>query len=643
MFSRILRLADALPPYLSYAAWVFFAGFSIALGAQLAGYDQLEVFALKNAMRSSVRTRLLLIAVATAIFWSALWLADGLRAKGETRRARMQRFAFRIAPGVVACALPFLYNWEAFTGRPLLRALASLVFGLIFERTVSLALSTLACPKSALWQRASRWLPWVMLTLIISAFCLFFVRYTTLHHYRLQTRSYDLAIFDNLMWNLMRGEWFFSSPALGRAGSHLERHMNLMAHFFVPFYALSQKADTLLIIQTVVCGLAALPIFLLAQKHLRSAWLALSVALAYALYPALHGPLFFDFHFLTLAPFFVAWTLYTFEAGKRYLFLLCWSAALLLREDIGAGLAFIFLFYSLKNIRHREAIALTVLSALYFLVAKFIAIPLSGSGAMSYSFVYDGLKPRGEVGFVGVVRTLVSNPLFAASFLLTEGRLVYVLSMLGPLLFLPLRVPRGWLLLIYPAFVTLLPTDINPATIHLGFHYTAYWTPYVFAGAIHAIGWCKTPTGRTAAVLGILFASLAFSYQEGALFRPPYFNAGFNKVQFSASAQDHHNHYDLYQLIQKIPKSASVAVTEMEAAHVSNRKYCFTMRYGHDNADYLLADLFELQHSASGNVVLRALRTGHYGFVDRRGKFVLWARGYSHARDSEGLHHLTSR
>ena len=83
---------------------------------------------------------------------------------------------------------------------------------------------------------------------------MYFSYYTVQHHYQLETRSFDLAIFDNIMWNLLRGKWFKASPVLGRVGSHIRYHATFDAYLFAPFYALRQKADTLLVMQSVLSG-----------------------------------------------------------------------------------------------------------------------------------------------------------------------------------------------------------------------------------------------------------------------------------------------------------------------------------------------------------------------------------------------------
>jgi len=241
--------------------------------------------------------------------------------------------------------LPFLFDWHVFQGHELSCALTGAVFGIALEHCLRVSFSALRCPAAVqLWSetcrhnpRLVRWVPGVLIGTMAVFFAVYFSHYTLLHHYRLQTQSLDLAVYDNEFWNLLRGKWFKISPSLGRTGTHMAYHAEFVAYLLAPFYALRQKASTLLIMQAVLCGAGAIPIFLIARRRLDSAVAGLAFAYAYIVYGPLHGPIFYDFHFLTLAPFFVGWVLYFFESGRRGLLIAAWFAAALLRGLWSAG------------------------------------------------------------------------------------------------------------------------------------------------------------------------------------------------------------------------------------------------------------------------------------------------------------------
>ena len=74
----------------------------------------------------------------------------------------------------------------------------------------------------------------------------------------------------------------------------------------------------------------------------------------------------------------------------------------------------------------------------------------------------------------------------------------------------------------------------------------------------------------------------------------------------------------------------------MEAPHVSNRRFCFTLRFTYEDADYLLMNLDEARSGSTNTILKGAIATGKYGYVTRRGNFALWKRGGDQSRNDQG-------
>jgi len=218
-----------------------------------------------------------------------------------------------------------------------------------------------------------------------------------------------------------------------------------------------------------------------------------------------------------------------------------------------------------------------------------------------------------------------------------------VMKILAPVLLLPFRHARTWLLLVPAALFTLLSTGYQPV-VQTSFQYTSYWTAYLFvAGAIVLASWKRRPDGKpriAAALAAMVVTSTAMSYNHGAIFQHNTFQGGFRHVVFDKSVEDIKNHNDFYALVAMIPPKVSVTATETEAAHVSSREDCFTMRMGYQDADYLLLSIAEARGGESRDAMVAALATSNYGLVDSRGNFQLWRKGYSQARNSEGKRQL---
>jgi uncharacterized membrane protein len=559
------------------------------------------------------------------------------------------------APLLVAFLLPPLFDWRVFQGHDLLLGITATLLGLALERTLRVSFAALFTLRVESWParlaarfpRVASRAPIALVAALATAFAIFFSYFTILQHRRLGTRSWDMAIFDNMMWNLIRGHWFKASPDLGPTGSHIQYHATFDAYLFAPFYAIYQKPETLLVLQATLAGFAAIPLYLVAQRRLESRLGAFSIALAYLLYGPLHSPIFYDFHFFTTAPFFVTWVLYFFETNRRAWLVVSWIAALLLREEIGAGLSMVALFYLFSGRRVRWALLGGLLSALYFVLIKFWIMPMhrtAGPDEQTFVWVFLGLLPPGETSYSGVLQTVVINPLYTLGTLLEFDKLTYVLMLFGPVLLLPLRHRLTWFLFLPGALFTLLATGYKPV-IQPTFQYTSNYNQYMFFAAAVAIGaLASRPDGRVlkaAALTALLFTSIVFSFHNGAVLQRNTFRGGFGNISFSWTKADAKRLRELRQLIAMIPPDASVAATEMEAPHVSGRENCYTIRFFTFDADYLLANLDEVSWGTSRSNMQAAINTGKYGFVASRGRFGLWKRMPEKQRnpekDAEGL------
>ncbi|MBI2865709.1 MAG: DUF2079 domain-containing protein [Chloroflexi bacterium] len=97
---------------------------------------------------------------------------------------------------------------------------------------------------------------------------------------------FDLATFEQGFWNATKGTLFFYS--LEGEMSRLGRHFSPIFIPLVPLYALHRDPATLLVLQTLALGLAAVPLYLFARLRLASPVAALAVSALYLASPATH-------------------------------------------------------------------------------------------------------------------------------------------------------------------------------------------------------------------------------------------------------------------------------------------------------------------------------------------------------------------
>ena len=89
---------------------------------------------------------------------------------------------------------------------------------------------------------------------------------------------------------------------MGHSDPYVQLHHLFLAQHFspglaalAPLYWIAPSVDTLLVVQTLALALGAIPIYLLAARHLADERIALLLALAYLAFPSLAYANLFDF------------------------------------------------------------------------------------------------------------------------------------------------------------------------------------------------------------------------------------------------------------------------------------------------------------------------------------------------------------
>lgn len=613
-------------------------GASIAVASQLVWNRQVGGFTqLNTASNSMVHT---LAALALVAGLGVPCVAGAYLALRRSYEAldRIHRIAHIVSPGMLAMALVLLFNWRAFQYNEALLVVFAACVAFALEGTLRLSLAALTKERIEAWRERlagslsdalSRRIVAGALGVLVVSFAVYMSWHAIAQHRAIHTRSYDLAIYDNMMWNLLRGSPLQAWPELQNGASHVSVHATLAAVLLAPFYALWQKPEMLLVLQAALCSSAAIPLYLIVRRRMESRWIALAFTCFYLAYGPLQQPMMYDFHFLTLAPFFVGWTVWAFEANLRWLLVLAFVVTLLVREDVAATVTMAAFACLLSGRRIRWAAGGVLLGTTYFLLMKFAIMPRLAGGTTTFTPLYWHLMTPSQVGLGRALETITLNPAFTLGTLVWLPKPLLVLKVCTPVLFLPFRHRLAWLLLV-PAILFTVMTGSWP-TWATSFQHVTHWTACIFIATVWVLSdWRTLPTAwyRIPAALGAMaIVGAAMSYQTGMLMQKNTFYSGFRKVEFAISAQDRSNHDDLYALIGMIPPRASVTATETEAPHVSSRPRCYTMRVGNPDADYLLLNVEEASGGRCQDVMREAIEGGRYGLMASRGRYQLWGKG----------------
>ena len=113
-----------------------------------------------------------------------------------------------------------------------------------------------------------------------------------LRHYYFYS-SYDLATQDQVVWNTAQGRPFSRSiEVTNDLGDHVRPYLAILSLF----YLLVPSAYVLLTFQSLVLGLSAFPLYILARRKFDSPVMGLAAAFCFLAYPPLGFLNRFDFH-----------------------------------------------------------------------------------------------------------------------------------------------------------------------------------------------------------------------------------------------------------------------------------------------------------------------------------------------------------
>jgi uncharacterized membrane protein len=346
----------------------------------------------------------------------------------------------------------------------------------------------------------------LLLGLAVLVYTVLLSYFTILRHYEFETFAWDLGIFNQSFWTTLHsGKFFYSTVELlvNPSGSFFGTHFSPIVFLVLPFYAIYPAPQSLLVIQSFVLALGAVPLYALAKRVGKYRVFALSFVLAYMLYPALQGVNWFDFHVQSFLPLFFFSVLYFFETQNWKPYFLFIFLSLMCEEHAAIIVAFIGLLavfehrkhllqeLKAKNLRDKlflvsfSTIALSVLWYTIAVLVRGALFPINPAFSSTFNAASDW-RILGVQNPIMIPFYLFRYPTNAAAALSYDIPLKasYLIALFGPLAFMSFFKVR-YLLPTVPWFVLALFSNYEPYYTIL-FQYPAYVIAFIFAAAVYA-------------------------------------------------------------------------------------------------------------------------------------------------------------
>jgi len=420
----------------------------------------------------------------------------------------------------------------------------------------------------------------VVLAAGIAAYAAGFAALSALRHDAFVTGRFDLGNMVQTVWSTAHGHFLRMTDLHGDQISRLAAHVDPILVLYAPLWWIWPSPQLLLVTQAVVVALGAVPVFLLARKHLGSGRAGLGFAIAYLLYPATGWLTLNEFHPVALATTFLLFAFWYLDEDRLLPFALFAIAAAACKEEIPLVVAGFGIWYGLTRRRWVVGGVIAALGGLWAAIAIGVVIPHYNAGAES-DFYGRYSEVGGSAG--GIVKTAITHPLRIAEAAFSSRDLHYLLQLVAPLAGLCLLAPLVLIAALPELALNLLSSTTTQTSIH--FHYTAGLIPPLVIAAIFG----AKRIGRRAVPITMLvvLAAVVGNYRLGPI-------PGWRHVpggqQFQATAgrvTDHDRVAD--RALKLIPSSAVVSATNTLGGHLSARPRVLSFPFLQD-ATWIAAD-----------------------------------------------------
>jgi uncharacterized membrane protein len=397
-----------------------------------------------------------------------------------------------------------------------------------------------------------------------AVYALLFIAIATAHVESFRAGRADLGSMVQAVWSTAHGHFLETTTLAGRETTRLAGHVDPFLALLVPLWLIWSSPLMLLVVQAVAVASGALPVYWLARKHLGSERAAAHFAFAYLLFPATQFnalTISSGFHAVSIAVPLILYAIWFLDEERFVLFAVFALLAVSTKEEIGAAVACIGLWYAVRKGRRWVGAAIFLTGMAVSLVDFLVIIPhFSPSGIDPFAGRY------GRVGSTptGIVHKAVSDPVALLNAVATGHKLLYLVLLLGPFLGLWALEPLLFLGAIPDLAINLLSAKSDQTSIF--YHWTAGIIPFTVAASV--LGAARLKRDRDSTSLGVLISVALLCAVS-----PIYIAIAQGNVP--AALPDNPVRQAKAHALSLIPTGVPVSASNEIATYVSARRYVY--------------------------------------------------------------------
>lgn len=415
--------------------------------------------------------------------------------------------------------------------------------------------------------REARGLLWIA----IAAFSVGMSSLAVLQQRAFETGRFDVGNLTQAVWSTAHGRVLEITDLQGEQISRLGAHFDPLIVLLAPLWLVWPHPSLLLVVQAVSVALGAVPVFLLARKHLGTEWAGLGLAVVYLLYPPTQWLVVDDFHPVAIAAPLLLGAIWFLDENRLLPFALCAGAACLTKEQVGLAVAMLGLWHIVAHGKHRAGGAIAAAGLLVAVVAATVIVPRYAPGGGS---PFEGRYAAVGGSPSGIVKTAIVHPVRVLQAATEQVDLTYLFELLAPLGGLSLLAPLVAASALPELALNVLSETRTQTSIH--FHYTAAAIPGLVAAAVLGAARVQRRWPRVSPVLvpGLIGLVLGAGVVMGPL--PVWRYVPFGS---ELGARDHivtpHDRAAA-RVLRAVPAGVAVSATNTLGAHLSDRQRIFS-------------------------------------------------------------------
>lgn len=471
-------------------------------------------------------------------------------------------------------------------------------------------------------------IPSLILWLLIIGFSVYFIFVAISRHDNFHSRRLDLGNMEQTVWNIAHGNGFTLTDPMGTENiSRLAVHADYLLYFMVPFYKLWEDPRILIIVQTIVICLGALPIYWIAADRLKNKYVALIFAAAYLLYPSVQRMMLHDFHAVALSMTLLLFAYWYMHGGRYGLFILFAAFAGLGKETVWIAVSLMGVYIAVFQQKKIIGVAVAGIAGFTFYYLFWHAIPGVTAGEQHFALQY--LSEFGD-SQTNVILNILSRPFAVLGEFVKLDRLYYYYQLLLPLGFLPLFSPFYMLFAAHSVLINALSTNTHMRQID--YQYTADIIPFLFVSAIEGFRFIRVKIQQLREKKYVVIRIITVCFAGCIVL------ASYMWGELPLTGQDRF-FYFIWELPEKntmkrveerIAPMYTVSVTNNIGSHFAGRKYLYNFPVNALTADYAVVHTGDQYAWPSGNeqrrVVEELLKSPSHTLIARDGEFYAFER-----------------